>query len=259
MALAFALVLAITYQVMHRQVSKAMVLITYLSVLQPALRLHVPQLPYLFQEYLFLFWGVLLLAGRQEQRRISAPVFWYGAYFIVSLLNLLRADSLVFGRTIFIPSGTLLLFLVLSTRLVIDRAGFVRIYMAYLVGAFSLAALILQTYFSGQVIAWSTKSNYAASGAMGPNQISIVFAAAIFIALLLGNWSVKQSGGRWLAWFFRIVAMVLTFLLILTFSRGGISFWQVQWWGTMCYCDAQTQDRSQHCWHLALCWQGSFI
>ena len=53
--------LAITYLIVKRKMIEGVSAIVYLAVIQPALRRHIPQLPYLFLAYAFLFWGAMIL------------------------------------------------------------------------------------------------------------------------------------------------------------------------------------------------------
>ncbi|MDX1435521.1 MAG: O-antigen ligase family protein [Anaerolineales bacterium] len=211
------LVFLITRHLIRRQFVEGLAMIAYLAAVQPAIRLYIPQLPYLFLDYAFVIWALMILAPHIDRLKLSSPVFWYGLFIVLETLFLLRADSFTFGRTVLIPNITLLLILLIAAQLRLNYADLRRVFIWFLAGAFSIAALAGRIYFSGALVEWSTSSNFDASGGMGPNQVSFLLATAAFICILLGS----EARG-WLKIMYWVISFGAAYLMVLTFSRGGI-------------------------------------
>jgi len=201
----------------QRRYTLGFAVIAYLAALQPAIRLYGRSLPYNVLEYLIPFWLVLFIGKQRGRLYASVPLLLFATYLFIELTGLLVAESLTFGRAVFVPSLVIFCFIFLAAQNSLQRDQLEPILQGYLVGAISLAGLLGRIVFFDETVQWATESNSAASGGMGPNQVTFLLATAIFFILVLSE---NRSTTSRLVYF--ALAGVLIYLMILTFSRGGL-------------------------------------
>jgi O-antigen ligase len=212
-----ALCTAAAVCVITRRDATAFALVGYLSALQPAFRNHVPVLPYLALHYFAIGFSLLFLLTRRRRPAVTVPVLFYALYSLIEIAGLFQSQTSLFSREVVVPSLVLMVFVLVSGGVRFSRAEMTRVVGGYLVGIFGLVVLIFRAYVTGKVEGWSVASNFAASGGMGPNQISFLLASGVFFVLWFSQWQPM----RWklAAW---VSAVILGGFMVLTFSRGGL-------------------------------------
>jgi O-antigen ligase len=217
---------AIIYQFAKRRFIAGLSMLVYLASLQPALRRYAQVLPYFVLEYVLLAVALVMLSRIRGRVKMMLPAICYGIYVIIEIGGLFQGDSITrifesgsqaHGRTILIPSITVLVYLLIAGQIQLGEKDLRQLLYSYLVGAASIACLMARGHYLGKVTRWYTDSNFDASGDMGPNQISIILSAAIFICFYLAEKSRREV--KYLCW---ALAGSFTLLMILTFSRGGL-------------------------------------
>jgi hypothetical protein len=203
-------------QIARGRLVAAAMLLGYLAVVQPGIRLYAKELPYLATEYSLVLLGVLLLARLRGRLRTTAPWLAYGAYFLIDAMDVVRADAMVYARAVAVPSFALFFVLVFGAQLRLGRADLRRVVNALVLGALSLGALIVNGYLTGEAVQWSRQSNFGASGGMGPNQLTLILAVVAFLCFTQADLVGKVRGLAYWA-----IGGVLALLMVLTFSRGG--------------------------------------
>jgi O-antigen ligase len=194
-----------------------LMLIAYLAALQPAARLYGTSMPYFALEYLLPISAVLLVLRKRGRIHLGAPFLLYGGYISLELLGIFATDLTDIVRGVLVPSLTLWMALFIAAQLRLTRQQLVIVCNGYIVGAISLAALIGRVYTTGQIIRWTTESNFTASGGMGPVQVGLLLAIACFMCLIVFE---HQRG--LLRFAYIAICFVLTYIMVLTFARGGL-------------------------------------
>jgi len=207
-----------TLLLLRRNTIGALMLIAYLSVLQPALRAYSQILPYLALEYLVIFWAILILLLQLRRSSLSAPILFYGAYLLLELTGTFLSKNPNLMRGVLVPSLALGFTLLISTRVRIHSSQLNNVLTAYLIGAINLALLISLSYLSGASIHWGSDSNIDAAGGMGPNQIASLLGIGVIICIIFFEESDQTS-----KWLHLLPATWMAFLMMLTFSRTGLA------------------------------------
>ena len=201
----------------RNKINNALSVIAYLAPLEPAIRLYAPEFRYNILQYLVPLWVFLILWRSRGRVELTTPVFAYGSYLAIELAGLLLAESLTLARAVFVPSLATFFFILMTPHLKLKAIDIEHIWHSFLLGACSLATLTGRIVFSGQTITWTTQSNFQASGGMGPNQVSFMLCVAVFVCLLMSSRVLL----RW-RWLYFMLAGLQAYLMILTFSRGGL-------------------------------------
>jgi O-antigen ligase len=191
--------------------------LAYLAAVQPMIRLYGTSLPYFALEYTVPILLFLLVLQRRDRITMRAPFIWYSAYLFLELVGMFLTNFSDLVRGVAIPSFILGAFLFISSQFRITKRQMLLISHGYLIGALSLGAIIARVYFTGQLIKWTTNSNFAASGGMGPVQVGFLLSVACFLCLIM----FEQQRGI-LRYCYLAVCFVLTYIMIMTFARGGL-------------------------------------
>lgn len=207
-----------TLMLLRRNIIGALMLVAYLSVLQPAFRAYSQILPYLALEYLFIFWAVLTLFLLPRRSSLSAPILFYCAYLFLELTGASLSKNPNLMRGVLVPSLALGFTLLISTRVRIQYSQLNNLFTAYLIGALNLAMIIGANYLSDTTIRWGSDSNIQAAGGMGPNQIASLLGIGVIICIIFFEESDQTS-----KWLHLLLAALMAFLMMLTFSRTGLA------------------------------------
>ena len=207
-----------TLMLLRRNMIGALMLVAYLSVLQPAFRAYSPILPYLALEYLVILWAILTLLIQPRRSPLSAPILFYSAYLLLELSGAVFSKNPNLMRGVLVPSSALGFTLLISTRIQINHSQLNNILTAYLIGALNLAMIISLNYLNGATIRWGSDSNLDAAGGMGPNQIASLLGIGVIICIIFFEESSQSS--KWLHLF---PAAWMALLMLLTFSRTGLA------------------------------------
>jgi O-antigen ligase len=191
--------------------------IAYLAAVQPMIRQYGTILPYFALEYTVPIWFVLLVLQHRDRITLRAPFIWYSMYLFLELVGTFLTNFSDLVRGVVIPSFILGVFLFISSQVRIDKRQMLLIVHGYLIGALSIGAIIARVYFSGQLIIWTTNSNFTASGGMGPVQVGFLLSVACFLCLVM----FEQQRGL-LRYCYLAVCFALTYIMIMTFARGGL-------------------------------------
>lgn len=200
----------------RRQLIAGLTVLAYLAAVQPAIRAYIPALRYNILEYTITL-SVFFILTQRRKLLLSIPTFFYLLYLGLELIGIVNAERFDIMRGVFLSSFTLFLILLISDQIKLLPEHLDCLWQGYLVGSVSILFLLARILFSDEVITWTTASNLQISAGMGPNQISFLLSIAIFICLVLGDKASSQ--GRWV---YRLLAGVLAYFMILTFSRGGL-------------------------------------
>lgn len=199
-------------------IAQSLAVIAYLAAVQPMLRLFGTSLPHFMIEYGLLAWFGLMIVSRGERIKLNAPLLWYSAYISLELISVFRTDFSNLVRGVLIPSLTLWLFLLVAAQIRVNRQQIQKVFNGYIIGSISLAIIIGKIYTEGRVISWSTNSNFAASGGMGPVQVGFILSVACFLCLV----SFEYYRNTKLRYGYLLICTILAYLMILTFARGGL-------------------------------------
>lgn len=189
--------------------------VIYVAMLQPAIRRFLPGLPYLTLEYFFIVCSSLMLL-KHKSKGLSAPAFFYLLYLCLEILGLFVTFNGEYARSIFFGSLSMSLSLLLAPRIGFLKTDLARVFKAVIVGAFNLVVLILYGYLTS-TIDWGRQSSFAASGGMGPVQISMLLALAMIIFLIMADQVTLARRVMYGA-----LAMGVGLIMVLTFSRNGL-------------------------------------
>jgi O-antigen ligase len=210
------IVVSVPLLVARRQLVPGLIVLVYLAAVQPALRTYVPALRYNILEYTLPV-SVFFLLIQRRKFILSLPTFLYMMYLGLELIGVIKAERLDIVRAVLFSSFTLFLLLLVADQIKLNAQQLTHIWKGYLVGALSIILLVARILFSDAIITWTTASNAQVSAGMGPNQVSFILSVGVFLALVLGEQTTGQ--GRW---FYRLLAGLLAYFMILTFSRGGL-------------------------------------
>lgn len=218
-AAAYALVAVLSFSIvaliLRGRAVSALTILVYLSAVQPPLRQFAPLLPYLALNYLMLLCALLLFFQSRRPMQLAIPFLCYSFYILLETVGMASNDSFVYGRTVLVPSLTILAYLALAFKFRFDRRQLYSIFCAYIAGAVGVAAIMVPALQKG--ISWGTESSNSASGGMGGNQITLLLAVGAFMAFLCAD---EITGkGKLLFW---LLAGALAYFMVLTFSRGGL-------------------------------------
>lgn len=202
-------------------------ILVYLAVIEPIIRTYSSFLPYLGLEYFFLGWiAAFALMTRKKSSTKWMPFIFYSLFLLLELFGLLRAENLEYARGILILSLTIGAALYFAVHIKITSGGSQKLFSFLIVGCINILSVIGYGYITNQEIQWETESSFAASGGMGPVQISMLLALGI-IAIVLLLEKVKISTRI----LFLIIITISFIGMILTFSRNGIYLI-----GIACFC-----------------------
>lgn len=200
----------------RRHLVLGLIVLAYLTAVQPAIRVYIPALRYNILEYTLPL-SVFFILAQRRKFALTLPTFLYMMYLGLEIIGVINATRLDIVRAVLFSSSTLFLILLVADQIKLNDQQMTHIWQGYLVGVLSIMVLVARILFSDAVIIWTTASNTQVSAGMGPNQVSFLFSVGVFLALVLGDKATGQ--GRWL---YRLLAGVLAYFMILTFSRGGL-------------------------------------
>lgn len=200
----------------QRQLVLGMTVLAYLAAVQPAIRAYIPALRYNVLEYTLPI-SVFFILTQRRKFVLSFPTFFYMMYLGLEIAGVINVERLDIVRAVLFASFTLFLILLVADQIKLSDHHMTHIWRGYLVGVLSVLVLVARILFSDAVITWTTASNVQISAGMGPNQVSFILSVGVFLALVLGDRTIGQ--GRWV---YRLLAGVLAYFMILTFSRGGL-------------------------------------
>ncbi len=200
----------------QRQIVAGLTVLAYLAAVQPAIRTYIPALRYNILEYTIPL-SVFFILTQRRKFVLSVPTFFYLLYLGMEVVGVINSQHLDIVRSVFFASFTLFLILLVADQLELPIEQMTHIWQGYLVGALSILVLLARILLSGAVITWTTESNTQFTAGMGPNQVSFILSVAVFFALVLGD----QATGRG-RWIYRLLAGLLAYFMVLTFSRGGL-------------------------------------
>lgn len=213
----FAIIVFVCFwQLFKKDFSKSLAMLVYLAVLQPAFREYAVVLPYQILEYIVPVWVLLAIESPLKEYKLSASAIFYSIYILLELLSLITVKTLAIGRGVFLPSFSLWLFLLLGSDRKLKRPALLQVFSAYLLGALNLIVLIVPPILAGDV-QWGHQSSFAASGEMGPVQISMLLAMGVIICMFL-----IDQGGHGQRIFYLGLAALLFSVMLLSFSRNGL-------------------------------------
>jgi O-antigen ligase len=112
--------------------------------------------------------------------------------------------------------ASLALATLLLANVKVQRETIHRILQAVVLGAASMAALVLTRIYLADAIVFGTESNSETSGGYGPNQVSTLLGFGAFAAVVLALWARGRTRIGW-----AVMAAWLLGQCLLTFSRGG--------------------------------------
>lgn len=216
-ALFIAIALYVTHSVINRRLVISISLIGYLAAVQPLIREYTSILPYLAIEYAIAVWFGLMLLQFRTKYLLSGPLVWYSLYILFELLGLFSAQSDRLARGVLVPSLMLWLFLFISGHLQFSHRNLHIALIGYLVGTVTMAAVISQVYSEIEYIRWSTNSNFATSGGMGPVQVGFILSVGCFICLAFTE-RLRGIGKAIII----LACLAMSYVMILTFARGGL-------------------------------------
>lgn len=206
------------------KIIESLSMVVYLAMLEPALRTFIKQLPYLALAYFFVFWVLVALDRHNRSQRLDksptsrlrAPAVFYLMYLGLEVLGVFNAVRFENARSVLLSSATLGFSLLLVNKIHLQKADLNRLFTAILVGVANLITIIALGYATS-TINWGRQSSSAASGGMGPVQISMLLALGIVILLVMADRvnfirRVIYSG----------LAAIAILVMVLTFSRNGL-------------------------------------
>lgn len=197
------------------KIVESLAILVYLAMVQPAQRTYIVPLPYLTLEYFFIFW-ILMSLGKHKAQHLRAPAIFYLLYLLLEILGVLNAFNAENARSILMSSMTIGFALLLVSKLHFGKDDLSKLFMGIIIGAFSLVVIIGYGYGTSS-IDWGRQSNVAASGGMGPVQISMLLAIGAIIFLLLAD---RVNSVQRLM--FIVLAAGISLVMVLTFSRNGL-------------------------------------
>ena len=215
-ALVVVLSAYIVLQFLRLRATSALSALLYLAVMQPAIREYSERLPYLSLEYAIIVFVAAALWASRRQSGMGWAVILGALYLMFDLAGFAQAQAFIYARTVTIPTVAFVGCLALSGRIKLDPALTTKVMRGFLVASLSMGVIVGQIYVQGQGIQWLTGSNFGASGGMGPNHVSLMFALSAFAWVVAGGQ--VSSVARPVCW---ALAAGFTYLMILTFSRGG--------------------------------------
>ncbi|MDB4906530.1 MAG: O-antigen ligase family protein [Gemmatimonadetes bacterium] len=206
----------VVIQFIRQRATSALAAMLYLATMQPAIREYGERLPYLGLEYATLvFVGAALWASRRQSGMGWGALLGV-IYLVFEVAGFVQSQALIYARTVTVPTIAFVGCLAMAGRIKLNPALTARVARGFLLGSLSMGAIVAQIYLLGGGIQWLTGSNFGASGGMGPNHVSLMFALSAFAWVVASDRLPAVS--RPFCW---MLAAGFTYLMILTFSRGG--------------------------------------
>ncbi len=199
-------------------IQKGLYILFYLATIEPIIRTYISPFPYLGLEYFFIgfTFGVLLLGKKKKVSR-WAPAIFYAVFLLLEIFGLFLSVDLQNARSVLILSASVCSSLILINYFSFVSSDLYLLIKNILIGIINILAIIAYSYAANPNISWGSESSFAASGGMGPVQISMILALGI-IGLIISTDLVKKTS-RYLY----IVLIAIIFIgMILTFSRNGL-------------------------------------
>lgn len=197
------------------KIIESLALVIYMAMVEPALRTFVGPLLYLTLEYFFVVWVILVLV-KQKEYGLCVPAIFYLIYLVVEIFGVFGAFNSENGRSVLLFSMTIGFSLLLVNKLNLVKNDLRQLFMAILIGTTNLIVVIGYGYATSSV-GWGSQSNSAASGDMGPVQISMLLAIGVIVLLLLAD---RVSFIHRLIYI--LGASFIALIMVLTFSRNGL-------------------------------------
>jgi O-antigen ligase len=190
----------------------------YLATIEPIIRTYIPPLPYLGLEYYLIgfAFGALLLRKSQKLSR-WAPAIFYLVFLLLEFFGLFKSINLENARSVLILSAAMSSSLILVNYFSFSFSGFFSILTHILIGVINILVVIAYGYVTNTNLVWGSESSLAASGGMGPVQISMILALGI-IGLII---SIDLTRNKTRILYLVIIALIFIGM-ILTFSRNGL-------------------------------------